>query len=72
MKDWARTAEDKLFIPKEVFTSPAEGETSVAVCFYGSICLSLREHSATEDSSHSYINSSKKQMPPAVVGAVIA
>ncbi|XP_075867469.1 adhesion G protein-coupled receptor B2 isoform X12 [Nelusetta ayraudi] len=24
MKDWARTAEDKLFIPKEVFTSPAE------------------------------------------------
>lgn len=32
MKDWARTAEDKLFIPKEVFTSPAEGgRTSVSV-----------------------------------------
>ena len=25
MKDWARTAEDKLCIPKEVFTAPAEG-----------------------------------------------
>uniref|UniRef100_A0A8D3B016 Adhesion G protein-coupled receptor B2 n=1 Tax=Scophthalmus maximus TaxID=52904 RepID=A0A8D3B016_SCOMX len=25
MKDWARTAEDKLFIPKEVFTIPTEG-----------------------------------------------
>uniref|UniRef100_A0A3Q1H7N3 Adhesion G protein-coupled receptor B2 n=1 Tax=Anabas testudineus TaxID=64144 RepID=A0A3Q1H7N3_ANATE len=25
MKDWARTAEDKLYIPKEVFTTPAEG-----------------------------------------------
>ncbi|MEQ2264576.1 Adhesion G protein-coupled receptor B2, partial [Xenotaenia resolanae] len=24
MKDWARTAEDKLYIPKEVFTNPAE------------------------------------------------
>ncbi|KAE8282176.1 Adhesion G protein-coupled receptor B2 [Larimichthys crocea] len=24
MKDWARTAEDKLYIPKEVFTSPTE------------------------------------------------
>ncbi|XP_074470007.1 adhesion G protein-coupled receptor B2 isoform X7 [Sebastes fasciatus] len=24
MKDWARTAEDKLYIPKEVFTAPAE------------------------------------------------
>ncbi|XP_037549584.1 adhesion G protein-coupled receptor B2, partial [Nematolebias whitei] len=24
MKDWARTAEDKLFIPKEVFTIPTE------------------------------------------------
>ncbi|XP_078124591.1 adhesion G protein-coupled receptor B2-like [Sander vitreus] len=24
MKDWARTAEDKLYIPKEVFTIPAE------------------------------------------------
>ncbi|XP_055369011.1 adhesion G protein-coupled receptor B2 isoform X2 [Betta splendens] len=24
MKDWARTAEDKLYIPKEVFTMPAE------------------------------------------------
>lgn len=28
MKDWARTAEDKLFIPKEVFTSPTEGRRS--------------------------------------------
>uniref|UniRef100_A0A3Q2NWY4 Adhesion G protein-coupled receptor B2 n=1 Tax=Fundulus heteroclitus TaxID=8078 RepID=A0A3Q2NWY4_FUNHE len=26
MKDWARTAEDKLYIPKEVFTIPAEGK----------------------------------------------
>lgn len=26
MKDWARTAEDKLYIPKEVFTSPTEGK----------------------------------------------
>lgn len=25
MKDWARTAEDKLYIPKEVFTVPNEG-----------------------------------------------
>lgn len=25
MKDWARTAEDKLYIPKEVFTVPTEG-----------------------------------------------
>ena len=25
MKDWARNAEDKLYIPKEVFTAPAEG-----------------------------------------------
>eukprot|EP00066_Takifugu_rubripes_P005198 XP_003969088.2 PREDICTED: brain-specific angiogenesis inhibitor 2 [Takifugu rubripes] len=24
MKDWARTAEDKLYIPKEVFTNPAD------------------------------------------------
>ncbi|KAL3983645.1 misshapen/NIK-related kinase [Sarotherodon galilaeus] len=27
MKDWARTAEDKLYIPKEVFTIPPEAET---------------------------------------------
>ncbi|CAB1450949.1 unnamed protein product [Pleuronectes platessa] len=26
MKDWARTAEDKLFIPKEVFTIPTEAK----------------------------------------------
>uniref|UniRef100_A0A3B3CKA1 Adhesion G protein-coupled receptor B2 n=1 Tax=Oryzias melastigma TaxID=30732 RepID=A0A3B3CKA1_ORYME len=26
MKDWARTSEDKLYIPKKVFTSPTEGE----------------------------------------------
>uniref|UniRef100_A0AAQ4QYG2 Adhesion G protein-coupled receptor B2 n=1 Tax=Gasterosteus aculeatus aculeatus TaxID=481459 RepID=A0AAQ4QYG2_GASAC len=26
MKDWARTAEDKLYIPKEVFVTPAEGK----------------------------------------------
>ena len=26
MKDWARTAEDKLYIPKEVFTNPTEGK----------------------------------------------
>uniref|UniRef100_A0A3B3U6Y6 Adhesion G protein-coupled receptor B2 n=1 Tax=Poecilia latipinna TaxID=48699 RepID=A0A3B3U6Y6_9TELE len=26
MKDWARTAEDKLYIPKEVFTIPVEGK----------------------------------------------
>uniref|UniRef100_A0A3B4GXU6 Adhesion G protein-coupled receptor B2 n=1 Tax=Pundamilia nyererei TaxID=303518 RepID=A0A3B4GXU6_9CICH len=26
MKDWARTAEDKLYIPKEVFTIPPEGK----------------------------------------------
>lgn len=25
MKDWARSAEDKLYIPKEVFTNPTEG-----------------------------------------------
>lgn len=25
MKDWARTAEDKLYIPKEVFTNPTDG-----------------------------------------------
>uniref|UniRef100_A0A673BMT0 Adhesion G protein-coupled receptor B2 n=1 Tax=Sphaeramia orbicularis TaxID=375764 RepID=A0A673BMT0_9TELE len=28
MKDWARTAEDKLYIPKEVFTIPAEAPRS--------------------------------------------
>uniref|UniRef100_A0A665WSZ7 Adhesion G protein-coupled receptor B2 n=1 Tax=Echeneis naucrates TaxID=173247 RepID=A0A665WSZ7_ECHNA len=28
MKDWARTAEDKLYIPKEVFTIPPEGRRS--------------------------------------------
>lgn len=28
MKDWARTAEDKLYIPKEVFTIPNEGRWS--------------------------------------------
>uniref|UniRef100_A0AAQ4NQR6 Adhesion G protein-coupled receptor B2 n=1 Tax=Gasterosteus aculeatus aculeatus TaxID=481459 RepID=A0AAQ4NQR6_GASAC len=27
MKDWARTAEDKLYIPKEVFVTPAEGNS---------------------------------------------
>ncbi|KAJ0054867.1 hypothetical protein NL108_006316, partial [Boleophthalmus pectinirostris] len=27
MKDWARTAEDKLYIPKEVFTIPTEGKS---------------------------------------------
>ncbi|XP_077937251.1 brain-specific angiogenesis inhibitor 2 isoform X22 [Gasterosteus aculeatus] len=27
MKDWARTAEDKLYIPKEVFVTPAEERT---------------------------------------------
>uniref|UniRef100_A0A3B5QAV3 Adhesion G protein-coupled receptor B2 n=1 Tax=Xiphophorus maculatus TaxID=8083 RepID=A0A3B5QAV3_XIPMA len=32
MKDWARTAEDKLYIPKEVFTIPAEGK-SVTIDF---------------------------------------
>lgn len=31
MKDWARTAEDKLYIPKEVFTNPTEGKRSKAV-----------------------------------------
>lgn len=30
MKDWARTAEDKLYIPKEVFTNPTEGKRSKA------------------------------------------
>lgn len=26
MKDWARTAEDKLYIPKDVFSIPTEGK----------------------------------------------
>ncbi|KAM6959330.1 LOW QUALITY PROTEIN: adhesion G protein-coupled receptor B2 [Aplochiton taeniatus] len=35
VKDWARTAEDKLFIPKEVFTSPAEEtETESETMYY--------------------------------------
>ncbi|CDR00817.1 unnamed protein product [Oncorhynchus mykiss] len=28
MKDWARSAEDKLYIPKEVFTLTSDGERS--------------------------------------------
>ncbi|XP_078146442.1 brain-specific angiogenesis inhibitor 2 isoform X2 [Centroberyx gerrardi] len=34
MKDWARTAEDKLYIPKEVFTIPAEETESEATLYY--------------------------------------
>uniref|UniRef100_UPI003AAC861C adhesion G protein-coupled receptor B2 n=1 Tax=Centroberyx gerrardi TaxID=166262 RepID=UPI003AAC861C len=35
MKDWARTAEDKLYIPKEVFTIPAEeSETESEATLY--------------------------------------
>ncbi|XP_043994657.1 adhesion G protein-coupled receptor B2 isoform X1 [Gambusia affinis] len=36
MKDWARTAEDKLYIPKEVFTIPAEepGTESETTMYY--------------------------------------
>ncbi|XP_028284190.1 adhesion G protein-coupled receptor B2 isoform X5 [Parambassis ranga] len=35
MKDWARTAEDKLYIPKEVFTVPAEEtETDTETTMY--------------------------------------
>lgn len=30
MKDWARTAEDKLYIPKEVFTNPTDGTEASA------------------------------------------
>uniref|UniRef100_A0A087XTH8 Adhesion G protein-coupled receptor B2 n=1 Tax=Poecilia formosa TaxID=48698 RepID=A0A087XTH8_POEFO len=33
MKDWARTAEDKLYIPKEVFTIPVEGKCVKARLF---------------------------------------
>uniref|UniRef100_A0A8B9K5V8 Adhesion G protein-coupled receptor B2 n=1 Tax=Astyanax mexicanus TaxID=7994 RepID=A0A8B9K5V8_ASTMX len=33
MKDWARSAEDKLFIPKEVFTLSSDGEWSPAVIY---------------------------------------
>lgn len=29
MKDWARSAEDKLFIPKEVFTLSSDGELEI-------------------------------------------
>ncbi|KAJ3608865.1 hypothetical protein NHX12_023395, partial [Muraenolepis orangiensis] len=35
MKDWARTTEDKLYIPKEVFTAPAEeAETETEALMY--------------------------------------
>ncbi|XP_072303718.1 adhesion G protein-coupled receptor B2 [Eucyclogobius newberryi] len=34
MKDWARTAEDKLYIPKEVFTIPTEESDSEAPMYY--------------------------------------
>lgn len=35
MKDWARSAEDKLFIPKEVFTLSSDGEWEI----FGLFCL---------------------------------
>uniref|UniRef100_A0A8C8DHU4 Adhesion G protein-coupled receptor B2 n=1 Tax=Oryzias sinensis TaxID=183150 RepID=A0A8C8DHU4_9TELE len=31
MKDWARTSEDKLYIPKKVFTSPTEGDPPAVI-----------------------------------------
>lgn len=33
MKDWARSAEDKLFIPKEVFTLSSDGEWEISGLF---------------------------------------
>uniref|UniRef100_A0A672FQH0 Adhesion G protein-coupled receptor B2 n=1 Tax=Salarias fasciatus TaxID=181472 RepID=A0A672FQH0_SALFA len=42
MKDWARTAEDKLYIPKEVFTIPAEGERAKTLTQH--LMLALRMH----------------------------
>uniref|UniRef100_A0A3Q3LM46 Adhesion G protein-coupled receptor B2 n=1 Tax=Mastacembelus armatus TaxID=205130 RepID=A0A3Q3LM46_9TELE len=47
MKDWARTAEDKLYIPKEVFTIPTEGRRTVidvtcpgvCGCMHASVCM---------------------------------
>uniref|UniRef100_A0A8C5ED14 Adhesion G protein-coupled receptor B2 n=1 Tax=Gouania willdenowi TaxID=441366 RepID=A0A8C5ED14_GOUWI len=42
MKDWARTAEDKLYIPKEVFIIPTEGERDKTdVSFRSQHCRSL-------------------------------
>uniref|UniRef100_A0A7N8X9T7 Adhesion G protein-coupled receptor B2 n=1 Tax=Mastacembelus armatus TaxID=205130 RepID=A0A7N8X9T7_9TELE len=43
MKDWARTAEDKLYIPKEVFTIPTEGRRTVidVTSYLSCICLCL-------------------------------
>lgn len=40
MKDWARTAEDKLYIPKEVFTNPTDG-TRAGGCIQASRQTSL-------------------------------
>ncbi|XP_078811034.1 brain-specific angiogenesis inhibitor 2 isoform X17 [Oryzias latipes] len=34
MKDWARTSEDKLYIPKKVFTSPTEEPESETTMYY--------------------------------------
>uniref|UniRef100_A0A3P9JJW9 Adhesion G protein-coupled receptor B2 n=1 Tax=Oryzias latipes TaxID=8090 RepID=A0A3P9JJW9_ORYLA len=34
MKDWARTSEDKLYIPKKVFTSPTEEAESETTMYY--------------------------------------
>uniref|UniRef100_A0A3P8WBR7 Adhesion G protein-coupled receptor B2 n=1 Tax=Cynoglossus semilaevis TaxID=244447 RepID=A0A3P8WBR7_CYNSE len=44
MKDWARTAEDKLYIPKEVFTIPTEDAT-----------LSVSEIEADSESTLYYV-----------------
>uniref|UniRef100_A0A3Q3VS98 Uncharacterized protein n=1 Tax=Mola mola TaxID=94237 RepID=A0A3Q3VS98_MOLML len=41
MKDWARTAEDKLYIPKEVFTTPTEGKKSKADSHCQEVCLNF-------------------------------
>uniref|UniRef100_A0A3B4TI87 Adhesion G protein-coupled receptor B2 n=1 Tax=Seriola dumerili TaxID=41447 RepID=A0A3B4TI87_SERDU len=39
MKDWARTAEDKLYIPKEVFTVPTEGRRTKTDIHPPRVCL---------------------------------
>uniref|UniRef100_A0A8C6TLN7 Adhesion G protein-coupled receptor B2 n=1 Tax=Neogobius melanostomus TaxID=47308 RepID=A0A8C6TLN7_9GOBI len=41
MKDWARTAADKLYIPKDVFSIPTEGKCAISVHLLSDACLLL-------------------------------
>lgn len=74
MKDWARTAEDKLYIPKEVFTIQTEGrrpKTDTAHCPLPRVCHNFGLFGTTQSvgrSSHALKIKRKTKQDPCFKG----